>query len=178
MDADDRMVFRVSSAVVDEDGPFSDFSGYDRTLVNLGPGSMGLCHQGGDGSAINLLPLAITHFDGGVATHCLVIEPCRDFNIFCAKGAMFASVFVRQLQKPEFVPIQPTSGLLIYVLEGSLVAKDLTGREYFIEKDEALVREPSDTVNQERWMLAGASARTCLYVAIAFFPVRAPFCEP
>ena len=54
--------------------------------------------------------------------------------------------------------------------EGSLVAKDLTGREYFVERGECLVREPSDSVNQERWMLASASDRPCHYVAVAFFP--------
>jgi environmental stress-induced protein Ves len=172
LDLGGRMIFRVSSAMVQEDGPFSDYTGYDRTLINLGPGSMRLRQQqqGNSERVSDLPPFALIHFDGSLATHCQVTEPCQDLNIFCATDAVFASTLVRQLPKPEFVPIPPTSGLMIFVAEGSFVAKDLSGREYFVERGECLVREPSDSVNQERWMLASASQTPCRYVAVAFFP--------
>ena len=169
-DRDGHLIFRVSSAMVSDNGPFSDFSGYDRTLVNLGPGAMTLQHD--VGNRIELQPFGVTHFDGGVKTEGAVTQPCRDLNVFCANGVLSASTFVRQLPKPEFVPIPPTTGLLIYVIEGSLVAKDLTGREYFVLDGEAIVREPSDSVNQQRWMLASASENFCRYVAISFREVN------
>ena len=93
------MQFRISTAIVSQSGPFSDFTGYDRSIVNLGPGTMKLMTEGLDSRTLGTLDVA--HFDGGATTACELIEACRDLNVFCAKDQYFASTISRTLTKPE-----------------------------------------------------------------------------
>jgi environmental stress-induced protein Ves len=166
IDYNEGWIFRVSSAKVSENGPFSDYAGYDRTIVNLGSGVMTLSsnHE----PLISLRTHEIYHFDGGLAIDAKVSEPLEDFNVFCRKDVCFASTFVRRLSKPEFIPVPPSSGLLIYVLSGALVVHDLARREYGLVSGEAIVRDPSDSINSDRWMLAKASEEECQFMAVSF----------
>ena len=166
IDHDGRMVFRVSTAAVKESGTFSDFQGYDRSLVNLGPGTMWLTHDGGHETEVGVY--GVSHFDGSLKTSCRVNQATRDLNIFCAKDLYFASTIVRELGKPEFVPIPPTSNVIIYVIKGALVAHNNEKREFFAQTGEAVLREASDSVNAERWMLASASDEVCVYATVVF----------
>ena len=79
----DGFAWRLSMASVVEDGPFSNFTGYDRTLVLLKGAGMTLSYDNSDVHSDTLdKPLQMAQFDGGCATHarlhCGAIE---DFNI-------------------------------------------------------------------------------------------------
>ncbi len=170
MDAKGQMVFRISSAVVTESGDFSDFTGYDRSLVNIGAGDMYLTHgvASSDGPGDVLAPMAVTHFDGGVKTYCRVSEGTRDLNIFCAKNQYFASTIVRKLIAPEFFPVPVLSNTLIFVVEGSLVVQNSERLQFFVQQGDALLEESKESRLQDRWMLASASNQTCVLVTIVF----------
>ena len=166
VDRDGHLAFRVSSAAVTTSGPFSEFEGYERTLVNLGPGLLHLTHDLDAETTLDVF--GVTHFDGKVKTHCRVDRPAQDLNIFCAHDHFFATTLVRELKRPEFVPIPPTSQMLIYVIQGELVDQNMEKREFHVGAGETLLREAVLTPTQERWMLARASDGPCVYAAIVF----------
>ncbi len=77
----DKYLFRLSMAGVTEDGEFSDFSGYDRTLIMLEGNGIILHHS--DGTVNELLKTSdIAFFSGDVKTTATLINgPVRDFNV-------------------------------------------------------------------------------------------------
>ena len=180
MDVNGKMAFRISSASVKASGAFSDFSGYERSLVNIGGGTMFLTHSGheestSDSDDLNrkkqeekLPRLGVAHFDGGQKTYCRVEDETRDLNIFCGHDLFFASTVVRQLVAPEFLPVPPSSGTFLFVIEGSLVVQNNERSEFFIQTGEAILQEPSTSESHDRWMLASASAQPCVFVTVIF----------
>lgn len=166
IDNGSEMAFRVSSAKVEQSGPFSDFSGYERTLVNLGPGVMNIKVNGQENYSLSALESC--HFDGGLATECVVSAPCEDLNIFCQKDQFFASTIVRSLKKPEFIPLLPDSGWVIFVVSGELCAHGPSGRELLVGPRDMLVQDHGNITAQARLMLASSSEAVCDIVAIAF----------
>lgn len=81
--------WRISMARVTEDGPFSDFSGYQRQLLLLEGVGITLKHQNSDASYDGrneyqtlATPLAVANFDGGLITSGTLINgPISDFNL-------------------------------------------------------------------------------------------------
>lgn len=161
-----EMVFRISSATLSESGPFSDFTGYDRTLVNLGPGPMHVSFH--DSNELFLELNSVGHFDGGIAANCHIEAATRDLNVFCRRGQYFASTFIRTLTKPEFLPLTPTDNLFIFVAAGSLVVHDLARQEYLAHENEAILRESRDGLTPDRWMIASASEAPAVFVMVVF----------
>lgn len=86
--------WRISIAQVDKDGPFSDFSGLQRTLVLLDGQGIELCHDGS--TRVRLVrPLDFAEFDGGNRTvGTLISGPITDFNVMSRAGRMNAEVGV------------------------------------------------------------------------------------
>lgn len=86
--------WRISMARVTEDGPFSDFSGYQRQLLLLEGVGITLKHQNHDGRheyQTLATPLAIANFDGGLKTSGVLINgPISDFNLI-VKAAKYQS---------------------------------------------------------------------------------------
>jgi environmental stress-induced protein Ves len=175
IEANGLMVFRISSAEVSASGEFSDFSGYDRSLVNIGAGEMVLTH--GETSVSShgepLLPLAVAHFDGGIRTYCRVSEATRDLNIFCAQNVYFASTVVRTLVAPEFLPVPVSSNTFIFVVDGSLVVQNNEKMQFFVQKGDALLHESEPCQQQDRWLLASASDLPCVIVTVVFRGIEA-----
>ena len=159
-------LLRVSSASVNESGPFSDYNGFDRSLINLGPGNMRLRSE--ETLIADLGRLDVAHFSGEIPIFCEIDKTCVDFNVFCRAKVMFATTIARKLTKPEFVPIPAGSGLLIYVIDGELIAHDLERREFGVVSGECLVSDIPQVQGAERWMLANAGEGVCAYIAVAF----------
>ena len=166
IDHGSEMAFRVSTAKVEHSGPFSDFTGYERTLVNLGPSVININVSGQE--SYSLSALQSCHFDGGLATNCVVSSPSEDLNIFCQNDQFFASTIVRSLKKPEFIPLLPDSGWLIFVVSGELCAHGPDGRELLVGPRDLLVQDYGAVTTQARLMLASSSETVCDIVAIAF----------
>ncbi|QDP01543.1 HutD family protein [Thalassotalea sp. PS06] len=88
----DKFDWRLSMAEVTENGPFSDFSGYQRNLILIKGNGLTLTHDDKQIDNLNQY-LAFATFDGAsktVAT--LHDEAITDFNLITATGAYTADV--------------------------------------------------------------------------------------
>ncbi len=84
--------WRLSIASVNENGPFSDFSGYDRQLILLNGDGIKLTH---DEQKIDELttPLSMAAFDGASQTVGELCQgPITDFNVMTKQGHFKAEV--------------------------------------------------------------------------------------
>lgn len=78
--------WRLSIARVDRDGPFSNFAGYQRTLVLLAGNGITLLHRGEEQQTLGQ-PLARASFAGeGPTSASLHRGPIEDFNIITREG--------------------------------------------------------------------------------------------
>jgi uncharacterized protein len=80
-EGDDRFLWRISIAGVTENGSFSDFSGYDRTLLMLTGNGIRLEHS--DGTENNIGNYNdIAYFSGDLKTSAVLTDgPIKDFNV-------------------------------------------------------------------------------------------------
>jgi uncharacterized protein len=93
-DGPDGMLWRLSMARVDEDGPFSIFPGVERNLTVIsGPGFA----LRGDGVALRADPMVPVAFPGDVAVSAqAVTAPCEDVNVMTARALPRPVVTVEQ----------------------------------------------------------------------------------
>lgn len=90
---DDPYRWRASRAEVETDGPFSDFSGYDRFLVLLSGGGFRLQFPGG--AQILDRPLQKIEFAGEIPVSCALLGgPSTDFNWVVAREHFAGSLAV------------------------------------------------------------------------------------
>ncbi|CAJ0811003.1 MULTISPECIES: HutD family protein [Ralstonia] len=76
----DNFDWRISTAQVDAAGPFSRFTGFDRSLAVIAGGRLTM-HRA-DGNVISLAPgEAPVRFPGEVDIHATVDAPLSDFNV-------------------------------------------------------------------------------------------------
>jgi uncharacterized protein len=92
-------LWRLSIAEVAQSGPFSDFSGYDRTIMLIdGPGFT-LDFESAPSRRIDR-PFEPFSFDGGWKTNCTLIDgPIRDFNLMAGHDAGPAELTVAHLDR-------------------------------------------------------------------------------
>jgi len=82
----DDFDWRISSAQVDGAGPFSRFTGIDRSLSVIAGGRLTL-HRA-DGETVSLAPgEAPVHFPGEVEIHATLDAPLSDFNVMTRRDA-------------------------------------------------------------------------------------------
>ncbi|PKI16489.1 HutD/Ves family protein [Colwellia sp. 12G3] len=88
----DDFEWRLSIASVDNDGDFSNFSGYQRNLVLIAGNGLNLDHRNGDVDKLTHL-LDIARFDGASKTHgALVNGGIKDFNVMTNQNAFTPEV--------------------------------------------------------------------------------------
>jgi environmental stress-induced protein Ves len=88
----DQFLYRLSIATVEEDGSFSDFSGYHRTLILMQGNGVTLEHGNGQ---VDVLREAydVAHFSGGWRTTSVLTDgPITDFNVMTLTGKCYADV--------------------------------------------------------------------------------------
>lgn len=84
--------WRISVAEIERDGPFSDFSGYDRTIVAE---DAGFTLEFADGQRVEVEPLIPFSFAGERAVVCrLRGGTARAFNVMTLRGAFTHEVRV------------------------------------------------------------------------------------
>jgi environmental stress-induced protein Ves len=122
-EASDPYRWRLSWSEINGPGPFSDFSGYDRTLVLLGNTSISLKH--GDAEPKRLQPLSPYSFAGEGKTVASLQEKTEDLNLFCFRGKASGSVHPTRLKKDEEY-LLPYRGQhhFIFVVEGSVAVHE------------------------------------------------------
>lgn len=91
--------WRISRAEIERDGPFSDFSGYDRTIVAQdAPFTL----EFEDGETVEVQPLVPFSFSGDRPVYCrLHGSPARAFNVMTLRRAFTHEVRVRHAENGE-----------------------------------------------------------------------------
>ncbi len=123
--ADEPPAWRVSIASIERDGPFSDFSGYDRTIVSLSGNGPTLAFASGDERAlVTLSPFAFRGEAQVVAR--LSDGPVRDFNVMTLRATRTHRATTIGFGE-NGVPIDAgdVCGFL-YVANGTVAIDDLT----------------------------------------------------
>lgn len=131
-----RFLWRLSIADVERSGPFSDFAGYQRTIMLLEGDGMALAFDGQEPQRI-----AEAHrpfvFDGGWKTECRLLGgPVRDLNLMVDRSRAWGSMQVHALARAmELVP--GARWEVVLALEGAAQA-DADGKAYRLQAGELL----------------------------------------
>jgi environmental stress-induced protein Ves len=126
--------WRLSVAQIDASGPFSDFTGYRRTMVLLRGAGMRLSHANGDRVLLKN-PGDITEFDGASATGCdLLGGPCFDLNLMTSKSLPAARVGVARLGDDLKLKAPPRRTMLVFCIAGRLVLRGRGGESDLLEE--------------------------------------------
>ena len=117
--ADGGHTWRLSIAEVNQSGPFSDFSGYDRTIMLIEGAGFVLDFAGHPQKRLDR-PYDPFPFDGAWKTDCTLIDgPVRDFNLMAARDAGPASL---QVLRPDHGGLQVEAAkiVIVHVREGDV----------------------------------------------------------
>ena len=100
-----NFLWRLSSARIEQDSPFSPFPEHDRVLVILSGKGVRLTHtfDPSDPPEVAEIPLLSPYeFPGDIPSTCdLLSGPVVDLSVFIRKGELESSVDVRALEAPE-----------------------------------------------------------------------------
>ena len=108
--------WRLSIASVANDGPFSDFSGYDRTLLLLEGAGITLHNPNGNSIELNS-SLDCAHFKGeDLINSSLHDGPIKDFNVMTLRSICKSSVTVID-ENSEFLLNINADKLLVYSIK-------------------------------------------------------------
>ncbi len=160
----EEFLWRLSIAEVATSGPFSVFSGIDRTLTVLEGDGLKLDFAEGDDLVIDV-PWRPAAFDGGRACEGRLIGgPVVDFNVMSRRGRSGHRVRLAKLSDERLTEALENEVTAILVLEGSVVGVVGTER-YDIEPRQVLLVE-RDAEERGTWQLAGGPETTALIVEI------------
>jgi len=153
----DSFRWRLSVACIDRSGPFSDFAGYNRTMVLLqGNGAVLKFARGG----VRLLRDVgdVAEFDGALAARCeLENGPCVDLNLIVTKSLAGVHARVRRLLEPLALAAADGS-TLIFPIDAAVVLR-VAGAHATLERwDLAVVSHPTENADSLAPRDGGASA--------------------
>lgn len=133
-DADGNLSYRLSVAMVTEDGPFSILPGIHRNLTVIsGPGF----DLVGD-TTLRAEPLVPVAFDGGLALEALgVTAPSMDFNVMVAHSAPAPRVTV--LQHGQHFAATAGETFCFAIAAATFADRTLAARDLLIRPTEATV---------------------------------------
>lgn len=120
--------WRVSVAQIESSGPFSEFSGYHRTMVLLRGAGVRLTFVGAPRAELREVG-DLAEFDGALATQCdLLGGPCVDLNVMVSKSMARVAATVERLRGPRALQPPPRGTLLAFAVSGTMsIQRD--GRE-------------------------------------------------
>ena len=134
--------WRLSLAHIAADGPFSDFSGYARSMVLLK----------GEGFRLKL-PREHQHvldcmgdlfeFDGALAVSSeLIGGPCHDLNLIAAHALGPVHARVRELAQPLDIPQSSRQTTLVFCISGSAEVESARSERGVLETWDTLIHAP------------------------------------
>jgi uncharacterized protein len=115
--------YRLSIAHIDVSGPFSDFAGYQRTMVLL-RGAGVVLRLGSSERALRVVGEQI-EFDGALPAACeLISGPCVDLNLMVAQRLGAVDARVERLSSPR--SLEPGAGrqALVFPIDAPLEVED------------------------------------------------------
>jgi environmental stress-induced protein Ves len=136
----DSFLWRVSIARVESSGPFSNFNGYQRTMVLLQGAGVRLRFAAGPDRLLREIG-DLVEFDGALATECeLLGGDCTDLNLMVSSSMSGVRAWVERLAAPRALRPMPRGVVLALAIEGALSVE--SGRPQPAQR-EADVVEPS-----------------------------------
>lgn len=138
----DGFAWRLSMASVAENGQFSNFAGYDRTLVLLSGGGISLQH---DGSRQHVLekPLQLARFSGDSSTTAVLHDgPIEDFNIMTRRG-LYRTETTCSIDCNHRSLATTADILFIYAASGDIVASIESNESVIVPSNSLLLLEPA-----------------------------------
>lgn len=148
-----HMLWRLSIAGVDADGPFSHFPGYDRALVLLDGAGVTLSH--GNGTVDRLWrAYEIATFPGDIETQAILTNgPIKDFNLIADRALYKTAVAV---VPPETTSVSVNCNhFAIFAASNDLLVRDPASAHHIVPQgDLLLVGAPV----AGDWLLSGATA--------------------
>lgn len=103
--ANSTLLFRLSIASVESDGPFSHFPGLDRILLLLE--GKGFHLKGTDIDSITTLNTPPLYFKGEESITCSLIDgPCVDFNVMTSRSYAHSKVEIRNISENELTTLK------------------------------------------------------------------------
>jgi environmental stress-induced protein Ves len=135
-DAD--FVWRLSMADVTTDGEFSNFKGYDRTLLLLEGNGITLTHASGQPDVLET-PLQVAHFKGDESTIAKLHNgPIKDFNVMTRRTQCTAEVITCVQQEGRSLDVD-ANNLFVYAVNGELKIDLSVSETIFIPGQHLLV---------------------------------------
>lgn len=162
----DPFRWRISVAEVDTSGPFSDFSGYRRTMMLLRGAGLRLKFAN-DGQATLSEVGDLAQFDGALATQCdLLAGACTDLNLIACNAIDDVRARVASLQSPLAVESLAGESLVIFAASGGVSVQEPGGETVILSPwDLAVVIRSAAFVT----MLQSLEERTPARVFLANF---------
>lgn len=131
--------WRISMADVVEDGDFSAFPGYDRTLVMAEGEGMELTFAGASAPTLLNGPGSGAAFSGDWLTHGRLLEgPVRDFNVMSARTRIHHECEVISGGPVEFVWEPGRETLFCLCISGNLLLKMRGSAEWRLDQEQSL----------------------------------------
>ncbi|MGH8177816.1 MAG: HutD/Ves family protein [Steroidobacter sp.] len=116
----DAFDWRLSLARLDRDGPFSDFSGYQRALTLLQGAGCNLYGLGARPKVLNEIGATVL-FSGAAAVSCeLISGPCSDLNLMVREPGQIVSVEHFALLAHETESLRPACENAVFCLDGDV----------------------------------------------------------
>lgn len=128
--------WRLSVATIETDGPFSDFTGYDRTIVPLEGRGVTLELSNGERAVLDR-PFRPFPFPGELSVECQLIDgPVRDFNVMTRRGDCTHAVVELSIDRRP-LELSGAAARFVFVFEGNLVVESAppNAREYLSAGD-------------------------------------------
>ena len=114
-------LWRVSIAHIERPGAFSDFAGYNRTMVLLRGEGMALRFGNGDRKVLRQIG-ELVQFDGALAANCeLLGGPCMDLNLMVANSLSKVPARVQSLNAPLHLTASTGESVLLACVQGTLL---------------------------------------------------------
>jgi hypothetical protein len=118
-----EVLWRVSIADVKQSGPFSDFTGYERTIMLLEGEGFVLDFDEAPTQRIDR-PWQPFRFAGEWKTNCTLIDgPVRDFNLMVARSGPPGRIEVRRL-KPGTIRLPGAPTVLVHATSAEVLVGD------------------------------------------------------
>ncbi|WP_082767552.1 HutD/Ves family protein [Bosea sp. PAMC 26642] len=138
----DEFDWRISTAHVGQDGPFSSFPGIDRTLAVLS--GMGIALAFGDGGTVQLSPNSKPcAFAGDRAVEGrLVAGPIDDLNVMTRRGRWRHDM--TRLAGPGPIHVEPGGDLMVLVARSAGWMIVAGRKREYLEAGDSVVLERSD----------------------------------
>jgi len=117
-----RFIWRLSIASITQDGPFSEFVGYDRTILLI-DGKGAILDFGRNGRAALTDLFAPHDFKGEWAAACRLVDgPCRDFNIMVDRSRGSARTRIVTLDAGAATVVASGMTTVLFALDGAVRA--------------------------------------------------------